>query len=326
VAVGPSIATELEWVLGYAGRKDWQADHPVIRRVYEERPDLAVRVLDMWEPEQAVSCRGFMELMVLAHRGGLLLSADAETLLSRLPELCAAPPVDPTGLPLVAEEPDDRQAIHARLRRLHDSPDLAADYVALVRDVWEAFSVDWELSGRPAVEVAVAERRELNAKGADWHEVARSECQFGDLLDRTVGDLGPGGQLVVVPAFFTHRGLIIDLPGVVVVGVRTDNTGAQARARTEALAHRLKAISDPTRLAILDALRGGPRTVGEIATAFAIAQPTVSNHVRILREAQLVTDLRDGTRRLLVVDGAALERLFSNLQDVLLEEVRARPR
>ncbi len=139
-----------------------------------------------------------MELMVLAHRGGLLLSADAETLLSRLPELCAAPPVDVAELPLIAEDPGDRQAIHARLRRLHDSPDLAADYVALVRDVWEAISVDWELSGRPAVEVAVAERRELNAKGADWHEVARSECQFGDLLDRTVSDLGPG-ELVGFP-------------------------------------------------------------------------------------------------------------------------------
>ena len=129
VAVGPSIATELEWVLGYAGRKDWQADHPVIRRVYEERPDLVARVLDMWEPEQAVSCRGFMELMVLAHHGGLLLSADAETLLSRLPELCAAPPVDVAELPLITEDPGDRQAIHARLRRLHDSPDLAADYL-----------------------------------------------------------------------------------------------------------------------------------------------------------------------------------------------------
>ena len=66
--------------------------------------------------------------------------------------------------------------------------------------------------------------------------------------------------------------------------------------------------------------------MGDIATAFAIAQPTVSNHVRILREAQLVTDLRDGTRRLLVVDSATLERLFSNLEDVLLEEVGARPR
>ncbi len=324
VTVGASIATELEWALAYAGREDWQTDHPVIRRVYHEHPELASRVLDMWEPQQAVSCRGFMELMVLAHRGGLLLSADAGTFLDGLPELSAGPPIDPAELPLLAETPEDRLAILARVRRLRESPELAAKYVTLVRDVWAAVSADWELSGRPAVEVAVAERRELEAKGADWHEVARSECHFGDLLERTVAELGPGDRLAVVPAFFTHRGLIIDLPGVVVVGVRTDNTGAQARARTEALAHRLKAISDPTRLAILDALRGGPRTVGDIAAAFALAQPTVSNHVRILREAQLVTDVRDGSRRLLVVDHTELERLFSNLEDVLLEQVGSR--
>jgi DNA-binding transcriptional ArsR family regulator len=325
VTVGASIAVELEWALAYAAREDWQADHPTIRRIYEEQPDLARRVLDMWGHELAVSCRGFVELMVLAHRAGLLLSSDAEAFLAALPEVCAGPPVDEAELPLWAESPGDRRAILARLARLRESREVADQYVALVRDVWAAISPDWEILGRPAVEVAVAERRELQAKGADWHEVARSECDVGDLLDQTVAELGSDGQLAVVPAFFTHRGLIVDLPGVVVVGVRTDNTGAQARARTEALAHRLKAISDPTRLAILDALRGGPRTVGDIATAFALAQPTVSNHVKILREAQLVTDRRDGTRRQLVVDHAELERLFSNLQDVLLEQAGSRP-
>jgi DNA-binding transcriptional ArsR family regulator len=324
VTVGPSIAVELEWALAYAERDDWRADHPVIQRIYEEHPDLAPRVLDMWGSELAVSCGGFMELTVLAHRGGLLLSGDAEAFLDALPELCSGPPLDPAELPLLAESPEDRRAILARIARLQESRELADQYVAIVRDVWAAIRLDWEMLGRPAVEVAVASRRELETKGADWHEVARSECHLGDVLDRTVTELGPGGQLAVVPAFFTHRGLIIDLPGVVVVGVRTDNTGAQARARTEALARRLKAISDPTRLAILDALRSGPRTVGDIATAFALAQPTVSNHVKILREAQLVTDLRDGTRRQLVVDHAELERLFSNLQDVLLEQAGSR--
>jgi DNA-binding transcriptional ArsR family regulator len=325
VTVETSIAVELEWALAYAEREDWQADHPIIRRIYDEHPDLMQRVLHMWGSELAVSCGGFVELMVLAHRGGLLLSADAEELLAALPELCAGPPVDPAELPLGAETPEDHRAILTRLARLGESRELADQYVALVRDVWAAIRLDWEMLGRPAVAVAVAERRELQAKGADWHEVARSECQVGDLLDQTVAALRPGGQLAVVPAFFTHRGLIVDLPGVVVVGVGTDNTGAQARARTEALAHRLKAISDPTRLAILDALRRGPRTVGDIATAFALAQPTVSNHVKILRDAQLVTDRRDGTRRQLVVDPAELERLFSNLQDVLLEQAGTRP-
>jgi DNA-binding transcriptional ArsR family regulator len=125
------------------------------------------------------------------------------------------------------------------------------------------------------------------------------------------------GVVVVVPAFFTHKGLLVDLPGVVVVGVRTDTTGAHARARTEALARRLKAISDPTRLAILDALRSGPRTATEIAAAFSLAQPTVSNHVKLLRDAGLVSDERSGTRRNLVVQHDMVEELIRSLHDVL---------
>ena len=101
--------------------------------------------------------------------------------------------------------------------------------MTLVRDMWEAMRGEWEMSGRGAVEVAVAERREVLAKGADWHEVARGECDFGGLLDRTTAALGPDGEIVVVPAYFTHKGLLVDLPGVVVVGVRTDTTGAHAR-------------------------------------------------------------------------------------------------
>jgi len=104
---------------------------------------------------------------------------------------------------------------------------------------------------------------------------------------------------------------------VVVIGVRTDTTGAEARARTEALARRLKAISDPTRLAMLDALRNGPRTVTEIAVAFGLAQPTVSNHVKVLRDAGLVTDVREGTRRNLMVQHEQMEQLLANLHVVL---------
>ncbi len=58
VAVGPSIATELEWVLGYAGRKDWQADHPVIRRVYEERPDLVAGSSTCGSPNRRSAVEG----------------------------------------------------------------------------------------------------------------------------------------------------------------------------------------------------------------------------------------------------------------------------
>jgi DNA-binding transcriptional ArsR family regulator len=315
--VRPSLIIEIEWALASAEREDYRRDHPVLAAVYDRNPDLQARVRSMWGPGEEVSCGGFMELMVIAHHGGLLFSTDADLLLDRLGDLCASVPMTSDDLPLQSETAEDRAVILVRLSRLKDSPELRRRYVAVVREMWEAIRDAWELSGRVAVEVAMAARRELGAKGADWHEVARSECDVGELLDRTAAALGPDGEVVVVPAYFTHKGLLLDLPGVVVVGVRTDNTGAQARARTEALARRLKAISDPTRLAMLDCLRNGPRTVTEIASAFSLAQPTVSNHVKVLRDSGLVADLRDGNRRNLVVQIEKVDELLTGLHDVL---------
>jgi ArsR family transcriptional regulator, cadmium/lead-responsive transcriptional repressor len=326
VSVRASVAIEIEWALASAESEDYRRDHLGLDAVYADTPDLAARVGAMWGPDEVMTHGNhFLELMVLAHQGGLLFSTDADVLLDRLDELCTKVPPSAAELPLLSELEEDRIAVRRRLVRLQESPELRARYVALVRDMWDAIGGEWELSGRAAVDVAMAQRREILAKGSDWHEVARGECDFHGLLDQTVAALGPDGEVVVVPAYFTHRGLLVDLPGVVVVGVRTDNTGAQARARTEALARRLKAISDPTRLAILDALRGGPRTVTEIATSFSLAQPTVSNHVKLLRDAGLVIDVRQGARRNLMVQNDVVEELITNLHDTLSDRTHLHP-
>jgi DNA-binding transcriptional ArsR family regulator len=318
VSVSPSVAIEIEWALASGDRDDFRRDHPALEAVYGEHPGLQERVRSIWGPDETMTPDGhFLELMVLAHYGGLLFSDDADGLIDRLDELCATCALGPDDLPLYSETEPSRAAVLVRLARLRESAELRARYVGLVSDVWEAMRANWELAGRGAVEVAVAARRGLLAKGADWHEVARSECDFGEIRDRTLTAVGPAAELVVVPAYFTHKGLLVDLPGVVVIGVRTDITGAHARARTEALARRLKAISDPTRLAILDALRNGPRTITEVAAAFSLAQPTVSNHVKILRDAGLVVDERRGTRRRLIVQHEVVEELITNLHDAL---------
>lgn len=51
----------------------------------------------------------------------------------------------------------------------------------------------------------------------------------------------------------------------------------------------LRGFGDPSRLAILDTLRGGPLTVGAIVTATGLTQPNVSNHLGCLRDCGLVT-------------------------------------
>lgn len=55
-----------------------------------------------------------------------------------------------------------------------------------------------------------------------------------------------------------------------------------------------KALSDPTRRAILDLLKGGAKTAGEIGSQFDMTGATVSHHLSVLREAGLISDQRRG--------------------------------
>jgi DNA-binding transcriptional ArsR family regulator len=71
----------------------------------------------------------------------------------------------------------------------------------------------------------------------------------------------------------------------------------------------MDALGDPTRRAIFERLRGGPRAVGELAAELPVSRPAVSQHLRVLKEAGLVTERRDGTRRLYRLDPSGLEEL-----------------
>jgi DNA-binding transcriptional ArsR family regulator len=66
------------------------------------------------------------------------------------------------------------------------------------------------------------------------------------------------------------------------------------------------AVAEPQRRAILDALVGGERAVGELVDALGLAQPQVSKHLRVLREVGAVAVREQGRQRLYRVDGRAL--------------------
>ena len=65
-------------------------------------------------------------------------------------------------------------------------------------------------------------------------------------------------------------------------------------SRARASADVFHAIADPTRRAILDRLRGGGVAVAELAARFDMTRPAVSKHLRVLRDAQLVREDREG--------------------------------
>lgn len=71
----------------------------------------------------------------------------------------------------------------------------------------------------------------------------------------------------------------------------------------------LDALGDPTRRAIVARLRRGPLPVGELASGFTISRPAISQHLRVLKDAKLVVDRAEGTRRLYEIDPAGFETL-----------------
>jgi DNA-binding transcriptional ArsR family regulator len=316
VVVHGSVAVEIDWVFSSASRPEFQRDHAVLARIYQHRPELVRRVRSFWGPGLVNSCGGSMELMILAHHGGLLLSLEPSELIGRLDELCRRAPA---ALALRGEDPDDRRVALGRLEALRSSSEVRARYIELVGDVWSAVSGDWERDGRSAVAGAVADRRALQQKGAAWREVAQmAPCTDENLIvSELIPSLGPDGLVAIVPAFFAHLGSLVDLPGTILIGVRADGSGAQARARTELLARRLRTVSDPTRLALIEALRADPRTVTELAGLFGLAQPTVSNHVKVLRDAGIVANGTGPDRRRLRLQPDVLVDLVEHLQGVL---------
>jgi DNA-binding transcriptional ArsR family regulator len=84
----------------------------------------------------------------------------------------------------------------------------------------------------------------------------------------------------------------------------------------------LDALGDWTRRQIFEALRRGPRSVGDLASGLPVSRPAVSQHLRVLKEAGLVVDRKEGTRRVYRVDPdglAAIRAYFDSFWDEALE-------
>lgn len=75
----------------------------------------------------------------------------------------------------------------------------------------------------------------------------------------------------------------------------------------------LGALGDPTRRAIIACLAERPRAVGEIADVLPVSRPAVSQHLKVLKSAGLVTDQAAGTRRIYRLDPAGVSALRDQL-------------
>jgi DNA-binding transcriptional ArsR family regulator len=92
-------------------------------------------------------------------------------------------------------------------------------------------------------------------------------------------------------------------------------------------ANALAALADPTRRQVFERLKSGPQPVGALANGLPVSRPAVSQHLKVLKEAGLVTDRPEGTRRVYFIDPeglGALRAWLDQFWDEALDNFRAR--
>jgi len=315
----PSLACDLSWVLSVAVRPHWRPKFPSVSELLEQREDLAERVRTFWSDANDDTC--FTEMQVLAHYAGALEETSPAAFWAALEGAISTVPTD---IGLESESPEDRLIFLTRLERLKESPTLFRSYIDLLREVWEPIDEIWQ----PAVPALREAGRQVVSEienGRSLADVTRGKsCEiFKAHLGEITQRIDSGYPLLVVPCLFFGNSLYLEFPGLTLIGAGLRRNDAAARARTESLARRLKTVADPTRLALLHYLAGTPSTVGDLATSFGLSQPTISMHMKSLRESGLVRSERKDGRMRLSADPGAVASMVDELRGVVSQSTGA---
>jgi DNA-binding transcriptional ArsR family regulator len=280
---------------------------------FDEHPELAERVRTFWHDTDDET--SFTEMHILAHYSGALFATEPEELWQALER---AIPTVPLDLDLPSESAEELALFSDRFRRLKESPALVREYLDLLAEVWAPVNDMWQ-QWLPAMEQAGRHFVSQYERRTSLDVLITPGCDiFRERLPRIASDIEGGKPVAFVPCLFFGSSLYLDFPDLVVIGIGVGPGDEQARERTESVARRLKAVADPTRLAILHSLAAAPSSVGELATLFRLAQPTVSMHVKVLRQSGLIHSERQNGRLRLSADPGAVEALLDDLRDAVL--------
>ena len=316
VRVAPSAPLELMWVMhfGEAGHEHGGAfaGLEATRQRFGAR---LTRLRDDGMPQYST------EMIVLAHRSGTLLDLDLSRFFARIDEAIADPPSLPS---LRSESPEEIATARARLERLRSDGEYRKRYVDLLQEIWASVEDEWEREGRPAV-VAESQRwiRAL-AEGATFRKLMDTARLWEGRpdVDRFADEAGSQGNLILNPCWFGGKIHVLELDGLVYLGRGIRYRDMSYRKVAAEISTSIKALADPTRLAILLRLARDPASVTELARQFDLSQPTVSAHVQILREAGLIDERTVGRSAMLSASEEGLRRLFAGAQESLLRVFR----
>jgi DNA-binding transcriptional ArsR family regulator len=316
VTSAPSLAADLSWLLSVAARPSMQARYPKLAEMFNGREDLADRVRRFWEGVGSQeTC--FTEMQILVHHAGATTETDPDALWRAIKGAVATIAPD---FAMPSECHEERQAYDERLRRLKESPELLREYMDLLQEVWAPVDETWQ-QALPIIEEAGHHVVAQYERGRSLEILITPGCDIlRDRLPEIVARVEAGEPLLFIPCLFFGSSMYLEFSNQVIIGTGVGQGDVVSRTRAESMARRLKAVADPTRLAILCTLATASSSVGELAVLFRLAQPTVSMHVKVLRQSGLVHSERVAGRLRLSADPAAVESLLTDLRAAVLQE------
>jgi ArsR family transcriptional regulator, zinc-responsive transcriptional repressor len=306
VHVGPSALFELMWVQYHAEfRQPIEGPHaelePVRRRF---GPELARLKADgLPQPSS--------ELVVLADRCGALLGPD----LAGFFESLDAAITERSSLPsLRSESPAEVETTRRRLDGLRADPGKRRFYVELLRGLWASVEPGWKDRGQSAVLEKADRWTRALAGGTSFRQLLGTAQLWPSRpeIDAFADEAAVNGRLFLTPCWFGGRIHVVELNGLVYLGAGIRAVQHSYREIAATVSANIKALADPTRLAILLSLARQPASVSELARQFGLSQPAMSGHVQVLREAGLLGEKTVGRRAILSTNEDRVLQIFSD--------------
>lgn len=304
LTLSPEQARGKEWVEG----------------VHRTRPDLAETARTFF-PTPLPWVRVGSELLVMAAALGYMEETDAGRFLADLPKLPAKVLALPPADRLVPEYPVLAELVRDRLTALASNREQMLAYQRLASDLWETLRPEWESRGLALARNEAAMLSERLEQGAPLPSLLpRGNIALLEQFRPATEAYSAAGRAVILPSYFGRGSHAWEIGGIFYVGYGFLTEGLQhhEQERARLTAARLKALADPTRLRLLAYISQVSVSVSDLAAILAVSQPTVSEHLRLLRDAGLVHTHRDGNKVFYRTDPAALEALLRLVRDLTI--------
>ena len=310
-----SAPSELAWILNlltqtarYAEPALSELDATLLPGVARLRGPMMERTRQLWQDGQP----GCTELLLCADQANCVLDDEPQGLFSWLRSGARGAT---SKYELITESPQDRATIHLRLRKLGDDARAREAFLGVLFDVWKLASPAWDSHGRKVVTEACTGLRARLDNGASLDELVPPRHPLTRADQPGVEDLFTRRlEFALSPLYFcTSGGHVVDFGDYIHIAVPASDLLPTRKIRDAAfVADRLRVLAEPTRVRILLQAMSAPASVMELARALRISQPTVSGHVKVLRDSGLIQPQRHGGRSVFVASRKRVERLLED--------------